>query len=161
MERFETAHPGEPVPQVDPEDLKALWEYNRSADPREKATGVNTLKHLFKPGADIWAVHFRTTLLGLLVDKNSPVNLALWLSEKKSPVNLTLWSGEQAPWLAPWIKEGQLDEALFGVAAQVSMKWPKQEGREFHLPDDAAKFLKFLPFEVAEFRRLLEFEGYE
>jgi hypothetical protein len=139
---FESWNPGEPVSQVDPEDLKALWEH-RSAHPREKATGMNGLKHICKPGADIWAVLYRHGLLQFLLDKQF------------APFNLALWSAEQAPWLAPWIKEGQPGDAIFRAAAQVSVKWPK-EGQTYTLPDDAAKVL---PFDVDEFRRLLEVEG--
>jgi hypothetical protein len=54
---FESWNPGEPVSQVDPEDLKAVGDHI-SANPHEKATGVDGLKHLCKPGADIWAGSF-------------------------------------------------------------------------------------------------------
>ena len=66
---FEGWNPGEPVPQVDPADMKALWEYGRSLDPREKAMGGSCLKHVCKPGADIWAVASRHAVLELLLDK--------------------------------------------------------------------------------------------
>jgi hypothetical protein len=38
-------------------------------DPREKAMGVSCLKHVCKPGTDIWAVASRHAVLELLLDK--------------------------------------------------------------------------------------------
>jgi hypothetical protein len=67
MELFETANPGEPAPQVDPEDLKTVWEYIRQC--HEAATGIELFKHLCKPGADIWAVVEHNVILYFLLDK--------------------------------------------------------------------------------------------
>ena|SRR5207247_1890550 len=60
--------PGEPVPQVDPDDLKAVWEINhevQTSHPGERVTGISVLEHACKPGADVKAVAYRAMILGL------------------------------------------------------------------------------------------------
>jgi hypothetical protein len=56
--------PGEPVPQVDPDDLKAIWEINHElqmSHPGERAIGISVLEHACKLGADVKAVAEETT----------------------------------------------------------------------------------------------------
>jgi hypothetical protein len=94
--------PGEPVPEVDPDDLRAVWEQGRDLQVRHPgqhvATGLYALQSICKPGADIRVVAYRASMLSLI----------------------TTFAAEH---LAPWTKEGQLDEAVFHAAAKVRMEW--------------------------------------
>lgn len=94
--------PGEPVPAVDPEDVKTVWKIGRDAQanhPGQKvAVGVDLMKHRCKPGADIVAVSYRSSLL--------------WLINQIAP--------EQ---LARFTREGQPDDAVFRAVAKVPAEW--------------------------------------
>src|SRR2546430_5589606 len=75
--------PGEPVPQVDPDDLKAVWEINhevQTSHPGERVVGISVLEHACKPGADVKAVAYRAMILGLLTLLFQQ-NLAPWLAQ--------------------------------------------------------------------------------
>jgi len=98
---------GEPVPQVDPEDVKAAWKVGRDIERRHPggpgglhayAIGVEVFKAACKPGADIPAVGYRGMMLG----------------------TLTRHAQEQ---LAPWLEEGRPDDVIFRAIAQVPMEW--------------------------------------
>lgn len=58
--------PGEPVPAVDPEDVKTVWQIGREAQGNHAgehvAIGVDLMKHACKPGADIEAISYRAGL---------------------------------------------------------------------------------------------------
>lgn len=94
--------PGEPVPQVDPEDVKAAWELGRNVQKRhpgqQVAIGWQIFERTCKPGADIRAVTYRASVLGLLRHAAPEV-------------------------LEPWTKEDQLEAVIFRAAAQVPMEW--------------------------------------
>lgn len=50
---------GEPVPEVDPEDAKIIWQFGRDAQARHPgnvAVGFELMKGILQPGADIQAV---------------------------------------------------------------------------------------------------------
>ena len=95
---------GIPVPQIDPDDLKRVWEFLRtvqatfSSRQGEKAGapaesfGIQSdlLAEHCSPGANVPAVMFRCQFLQLLVQKGL---------------------------LAPWLQGGEPDEFLFGVFA--------------------------------------------
>jgi hypothetical protein len=101
---FFTGAPGEQVPQVDPEDVRALWKLGlgrsmESGHPGgQRAIGVEVCKSVCKPGADISAVCYRGMMLGLI----------------------TRHAQEQ---LAPWINQGEMDDAIFRAIAEVPMEW--------------------------------------
>jgi hypothetical protein len=61
---------GDLVPPVDPADMKAVWAYQQETAARYPQggvfTGMEVLKHLCSPGADIRAVSYRSMTLGLL-----------------------------------------------------------------------------------------------
>jgi hypothetical protein len=100
---------GEPVPEVDPEDLKRVWQvYDvvKKEHPGEQfAIDQLVIQQTCKPGANVRAVSYRAGLLGLIL---MPI------------VEGRTIAGEK---LAPWIKDGQLDDAVFHAAAQVPMEW--------------------------------------
>ena len=121
--------PGEPVPQVDPDDLKAVWEINHevhTSHPGELVgIGISLLEHACKPGADVKAVAYRAMNLGLLT---------------------ILFQQKLAPWLAPWIKaDWRLDDVVFRIGAKIKMEW-----MEVGVPQNS------VPFDIDEFRRLLD-----
>lgn len=112
--------PGEPVPEVDPNDIKTTWKLYRETAARNPgkqfAIGMGAIEHVCKPGADSVAVHHRLAMLQIFVD---------WLREP----------------LAPWIKDGELDDVLFRAAAQTPMKW-MEFGVEQKGATDAEDFLR-------------------
>ena len=62
--------PGEPVPEVDPEDMKTIWNIGREVQARnpgqQVAIGVDVYRSVCKPGADVIAASYRASLLGLM-----------------------------------------------------------------------------------------------
>jgi hypothetical protein len=96
--------PGEPVAQVDPEDVRAVWKLGlgRSMESGhsggQRAIGVEVCRAACKPGADISAVCYRGMMLGLV----------------------TRHAQEQ---LAPWVSQGEMDDAIFRAIAEVPMEW--------------------------------------
>lgn len=90
--------PGEPVPEVDPDDLKSLWELQRSrgamSPGQEHAIGFDLIKHSCKPGADVQAVCYRLSFL--------------WI--------MTRIASEQ---FAAFTRDGQPVDAAFRAAAKV------------------------------------------
>jgi hypothetical protein len=94
--------PGEPVPAVDPEDVKTVWQIGRDVEVnhpgKDVAVGVNVMKQVCKPGADIEAVSYRAGFA--------------WLISQIAPEHL-----------ARFTREGQLDDAVFRAAAKVPAEW--------------------------------------
>ena len=94
---------GEPVPEVDPDDLKALWcaRHERQAQAPhagEHAMSLDVAQQICKPGADVYAVFYR---LGFL-----------WLMTQFVPDQI-----------AAFTKEGQPIDAAFRAAAKVPAEW--------------------------------------
>jgi hypothetical protein len=92
--------PGEPVPIVDPEDVKAVWQIFdeiRRTHPNQ-AVGVAGLVAVCGSGANIPAVTLRAGMIGLVLN-TLPAELA------------------------PWTKEDRVDDAVFRAIAQVPMEW--------------------------------------
>lgn len=59
--------PGEAVPEVDPEDLKALWREQQKIQamhPGQHATGIDVMKAVCKPGSNVEAVWYRMSSSG-------------------------------------------------------------------------------------------------
>jgi len=94
--------PGEPVPAVDPQDVKTVWQIGREAqinhEGKNVAVGVDIMKHACKPGADIEAVSYRAAFA--------------WLITQIAPEHL-----------ARFTREGQPDDAVFRAAAKVPAEW--------------------------------------
>ena len=94
--------PGEPVPEVDPEDLKATWEFHQKVQaehPGEQVgIGAGLAQSICKPGADIQSVGYRSSMI--------------WIMTQIAP--------EQ---IAPFLNHGQPTEAVFRAAAKVRLEW--------------------------------------
>jgi hypothetical protein len=92
--------PGTPVPEVDPLDIKSLWEYGQDVRRRHPeggvCTGMSVLENLCQPGAEVKAVVYRANKIGIL------------------------------QMVAPEIMEPLIQEKLFAVcqtAATIPMTW--------------------------------------
>jgi hypothetical protein len=94
--------PGEPVPAVDPEDLKAAWQISRDAEARRPgehvAVGIEVVKQACKPDSDIQAVVYRNMLLSLI-------------------------SHIAAEQLAPFMQDGEPNDCVFRAAATIPADW--------------------------------------
>jgi hypothetical protein len=113
--------PGEPVPAVDPEDVKTVWQIGRDVQANHPgqnvAVGADLMKHACKPGANIDAVSYRSSLV--------------WLVNQIAP--------EQ---LARFTREGQPDDAVFHAAAKVPAEWMGVGMVRESLPFDVNEFLR-------------------
>ncbi len=113
-------HPGEPVPEVNPEDLKATWEFLeklQAEHPGEQvATETGVVESLCKPGAQVQVVYYRSTVI--------------WM--------MTQFAPEQ---IAPFIKDGQPTGAVYRAAAKVPLEWMGVEIARHILPFDVNEFL--------------------
>ena len=91
--------PGEPVPEVGPEDVRAVWKLGlgksmESGHPGgQRAIGVEVCRAACNPGADISAVCYRGMMLGL-VTRHAQAQLAPWVNQ-----------GE--------VNQGEMDNAIF------------------------------------------------
>ena len=69
-ELFGLGRAGEPVPEVDPEDVKVVWEVGQESakeNPQGNvAIGVEIFRRACKPGANVPAVTYRTGQIGIL-----------------------------------------------------------------------------------------------
>ncbi len=110
---------GEPVPQVDPADIKAVWtiyaDVARRHPGKQVAVGAGFITASCRPGADVSAVAYRTGMLQIMA------------AHPEGPV-------------ASWMENGEPDDALFRAAAQTKMEWVDETGRE-GLPFDINEFL--------------------
>jgi hypothetical protein len=121
--------PGEPVPEVDPQDLKATWEFHQKLQgehPGEQvATGVGVAQAICKPGADIRAVGYRST--------------TIWIMSRFAP--------EQ---IAPFMKDGQPTDAVFRAAAKVPLEWMGAGIVRQGPPFDVKEFLRLCACETGD-----------
>ena len=93
------AYPCEPVPSVNVADLKSVWAfYQDIKSPLHRGTvGVDSIiEHACSPGADIGAVQYRCMMLGILETMRRDL-------------------------LSTWKQNGQLQDAVFRVAARIPM----------------------------------------
>jgi hypothetical protein len=100
---------GEPIPSVDPEDIKRMWEYERTHS-RVGANGCQWLqgmKAALSPEAEFSDVSSRHGMIG----------------------TLTIYK-----LLAPWQHGEQLDEAVFRVAATLPFRYLKH--KSYMIPGD-------------------------
>ena len=113
--------PGEPVPMVDAADFKSAWNFFRQIESEHPGGGigidVELIKRACSAGADIGAVAYRCQML--------------WLLE--------MCRGDA---LIPWKRSGQFDEAVFGVAANIPMKWMEVGVPQPDLPFEADAFIE-------------------
>jgi hypothetical protein len=117
------AKPGEPVPEVDPQDMKAVWTLARNTKARfpGENVGVAGWERSLKPGADAEAVRHRISLLGMVVRHANELELQ--------------------EVLAPFLNDGEPSDAMFRAMAEVPMEGV-QEGEIYHgFPFDFSEFL--------------------
>lgn len=91
-------NPEGPIPPVDPADLRSVWEMQREVQARTAGQHTTISAEIYKracsPGANVGAVWFRASLIGML---------------------------EMLGVLRPWIHEGVVADAVFKVAATFPM----------------------------------------
>src|SRR6266849_790719 len=70
FEKFFGGKAGEPVPKVHPSDMKALWTLGEDTKKRHPeggvAIGVNLMEASCKPGANVMAISYRASWIGML-----------------------------------------------------------------------------------------------
>jgi hypothetical protein len=113
--------PGTPVPEVDPADIKIVYNVNcevQAARPGESvAIDVEVFKRICSPGANVRAVSYRTATIHLL--------------KMLSP-----------DLLSEWRKDGQMDERVFRAAATIPLNWQKVGVIREGLPFDVEDFMR-------------------
>lgn len=112
---------GESVPEVDPDDLKAIWQIGEELQANHsaaKAVGVEVMKQACKPGANIEATWYRSSVI--------------WV--------LTQVAQQQ---LAPWLRDGKVVDPVFRVMASIPMEWVGSEVKQ-GLPFNVEEFLRRL-----------------
>jgi hypothetical protein len=124
--------PGQPVPPVDPEDLKTVCEFFDEMHKQNPKGGVGVdmgvYQHLCKPGADIPAVAHRAAMLRLLTTSTHSQEFNAFWKEQ----------------LAPWTHDGHLDDAVYREFAQLPMEWMGVGVVRQGLPFDAGLLLRRL-----------------
>jgi hypothetical protein len=105
------------VPAVKPDDLKSVWRLFGDMKARNSgAAGDSVYKSVCSPGADALSVWYRASVLALIIKMRSDL-------------------------LAPWICEGQPDNAVFEVAATFPMEKMRTGIVREGLPFDVDKFV--------------------
>jgi hypothetical protein len=63
-------NPGEPVAEVDPDDLKTFWQEVRNLQARHPSQHIGisfeVMKAIYKPGSNVQAIWFRSTMIWAL-----------------------------------------------------------------------------------------------
>jgi len=120
--RFHSEAIRENVPEVDPDDLKTVWQETRDLQARHPsqnaAIGLEPMKAKCKPGANLEAVAYPSFMI--------------WA--------LNQFAQEQ---LAPWVKDEQVSAAVFQVIATIPMEWLGPTVRE-GLSFDVEEFFRRL-----------------
>src|SRR5579862_3654166 len=95
-------NPGEPVAEVDPDDLKTFWQETRNLQARHPgqnvSMGLHVMKAIFKPGANLPALWYRSVMIHVL---------NRCMQER----------------LAPWVKDEDLSDAVVRTMATIPMEW--------------------------------------
>jgi hypothetical protein len=118
------------VPAVAPADLKAVCALMRNVRAHHTAgqsVGIDSraYENAYSPGADVDAVSYRASMLGLL-------QMLPQMSPQMFP---------ESP-LTPWTHNGELDDAVFQVAASFPMKKMQVGVKQAGLPFDVQEFMK-------------------
>lgn len=115
-------NPGEPVPEVDPDDLKTYWQETRSLQTRypgqDVSPSADMIKAICKPGVNATAVWYRSSMI--------------WVLNKFAQERLT-----------PCVKDVEVSDAVFGTMATIPMEWIGHTDRE-GLPFDVEEFFRRL-----------------
>src|SRR3954468_11786424 len=114
--------PGEPVPGVDPKDLKSFWHMTRDFQARRTgqhvALGFEAMKAVCKPGANAQAVWYRSSMICVL----------------------NQFAQDQ---LSSWVKDGEMSDVVFRTMATIPMEWIGHTERQ-GLPFDVEGFFRDL-----------------
>jgi hypothetical protein len=117
---------GEPVPEVDADDVKAIWQTYREAQDAEPGRHIAidsiVLEKICKPGANVQAVVYRQCQLHLLKTLAEQ-----HVIPKESMDSLTTG--------------GEYKDSVFQAIAKISMEWIGR-GRREGLPFDVEGFLQ-------------------
>src|SRR3989442_7827248 len=104
----------DPVAAVDPADLRSVWTMGRTvqatAPGQQTAISTGCFERACSPGADTQAVWYRVAMLQMLA----------------GPLGL----------LSPWLRDGELADVVFQVAATFPMKRPAAGGPPQRLSPD-------------------------
>ena len=99
---FAGLQPGDPIPEVDAKDIKAVWGVSREVRERhpgkQVAIGSSLYEQACQPGANVGAVWNRAAMLGLLLHT-------------------------EPEFFKRWEKDGELNEVVFRAIAKVRMEW--------------------------------------
>ncbi len=110
--------PGEPVPAVDPDDVKSIWNLGKEVETRgATAIGSVIIEQACKPGSNTGAAYYRST--------------SIWVMTQIAPELLTRF-----------MRDGQPDDAVFRAAAKVPMEWEGIGIVRKGPPFDVDEFLK-------------------
>lgn len=111
---------GEPVPEVDPDDLKNFLREIRGleATGQNYAIGFEHMKAICRPGANAYAVWYRSSMI--------------WMLNK--------YAQEQ---LAPWVRDEEVSDVVFRTMAAIPMEWVGHTVRE-GWPFDVEEFFRRL-----------------
>jgi hypothetical protein len=117
---FLGGNPGEPVPEVNPEDLKTLWQEQQELQARhpgeQVAMGMGLAEQICKPRANIPALGYRAAML--------------WLLSQIARERFEAFT-----------KDGQPIDAAFRAAAKVPVEWMGEEVTH-QAPFDVDEFLR-------------------
>ncbi len=111
---------GNDVAAVNPNDLRNVWIMMRDLEARASQSGSissGPYERVCSPGANVLAVWYRASILGVL---------------QMLPGNL----------LTPWSHEGELDDAVFQIAATFPMKKLPVGLTKNELPFDVQELVK-------------------
>ena len=112
--------PGEPVPRVDPEDVKTVWQIGKDADDRHPgksvAVGIELMRHACKTRTNIEAVSYRAGFL--------------WIMSYIAPKD------------PRFMRDRQPDDAVFRAAATVPAEWMGVGIVRSGSPFDVEEFLR-------------------
>ena len=114
--------PGDPVPEVDPQDIKAVWREARDLQARHPGQnvfiGIEVIEKICRPGVNTRAIWFRMSMI--------------WILDLVAPDRTSAW-----------MKEGEPADTVFQTIATIPMEWIGHTERE-GLPFDVDKFFRRL-----------------
>jgi hypothetical protein len=118
--------PGEPVPTVDPEDVKTVWQVMKDVDARHPgksvAVGIDLVRRACRPGTNIEAVGYRVGFLSMM--------------------------SYIAPEDPRFTRDRQPDEAVFRATAMVPAVWMGVGIVQQAPPFDVKEFLRLCGKEI-------------
>ena len=111
--------PGEPVPQVDPEDFRAVWRYFKDSRLRSGQASQQVPTFFGRSANPVRTLRHSVTAMMLSVMIRHTQEL-----------------------LAPWNREGELDDAVFSAAAATPIGWIGVGTEHQGLPFDVEDFMR-------------------